>query len=198
MRGQQQLSYAPNSTAAGRNWRRQPHSSCRLESQCSGDREEEEGRWSQYLVRWMSRFSNWDLTCSVHVLPWTAWNLIATFASWESIVGPRTATPTKPSRLSVSLGLHIIIRNTTDPPVHKIIWNSLPASLRNLPILSEFKSSQLKTFLSSQAYVDHFCELGVCIPMLVRVNGRVLVHWSFALRWKICSLTDSAIHEDNI
>ena len=32
--------YTPNSTAAGRNWRRRPHSSCRLDSQCSGDRDE--------------------------------------------------------------------------------------------------------------------------------------------------------------
>ena len=43
MRGQRQSSYTPNSaTAAGRNWRRQLHSSCRLDSQCSGDRDEEE------------------------------------------------------------------------------------------------------------------------------------------------------------
>jgi len=34
--------YTTNSTAAGRNWRRRPHSSFRLDSQCSGDREEEE------------------------------------------------------------------------------------------------------------------------------------------------------------
>ena len=32
----------PNSTTARRNWRRRPHSSCRLDSQCSGDREDEE------------------------------------------------------------------------------------------------------------------------------------------------------------
>ena len=31
MGGQQQTSYTPNSTAAGRNWRKQPHSSCRLD-----------------------------------------------------------------------------------------------------------------------------------------------------------------------
>ena len=31
-----------NSTAARRNWRRRPQSSCRLDSQCSGDGEEEE------------------------------------------------------------------------------------------------------------------------------------------------------------
>ena len=36
--GQQQST--PNSTAARRNWRRQLHSTCRLDSQCSGDREE--------------------------------------------------------------------------------------------------------------------------------------------------------------
>ena len=36
-------SYTPNSTAAGRNWRRRPHSSCRPDSQCSGDRKDEEG-----------------------------------------------------------------------------------------------------------------------------------------------------------
>ena len=39
--GQRQSSYTPNSTAARRNWRRQPQSSCTLDSQCSGDREEE-------------------------------------------------------------------------------------------------------------------------------------------------------------
>ena len=38
--GQQQSSYAPNSTAAKRDWKRQPHPSCRLDSQCSGDRED--------------------------------------------------------------------------------------------------------------------------------------------------------------
>ena len=37
-----QSSYTPNSTAAERNWRERTHSSCRLDSQCSGDREEEE------------------------------------------------------------------------------------------------------------------------------------------------------------
>ena len=42
MCGQQQSSYTPNSTAARRNWRRRLHSSCRLDSQCSSDREEEE------------------------------------------------------------------------------------------------------------------------------------------------------------
>ena len=40
--GQRQSSYKPNSTAARRNWRRRLHSSCRLDSECSGDREEEE------------------------------------------------------------------------------------------------------------------------------------------------------------
>ena len=40
MRGQRQSSYTPNSAAARRNWRRQLHSSCRQESQCSSDREE--------------------------------------------------------------------------------------------------------------------------------------------------------------
>ena len=42
MCGQQQSSYTSNSTAARRNWRRQLQSSCRLDSHCSGDREEEE------------------------------------------------------------------------------------------------------------------------------------------------------------
>ena len=42
MCGQQQSTYTPNSTAARRNCRRQLHSSCGLDSQCSGDREEEE------------------------------------------------------------------------------------------------------------------------------------------------------------
>ena len=32
--------YTPNSPAARRNWRRQPYSSCRLDSQCRGNREE--------------------------------------------------------------------------------------------------------------------------------------------------------------
>ena len=39
--GQRQSSYTPNSRAARRDWRRRPHSSCRLDSQCSGHREEE-------------------------------------------------------------------------------------------------------------------------------------------------------------
>ena len=34
----------PNCTAARKNWRRQLHSSCRLDFQCSGDREEEESQ----------------------------------------------------------------------------------------------------------------------------------------------------------
>ena len=38
--GQRQSSYTPNSRAVRRNWRRQLHSSCRLDSQCSSDREE--------------------------------------------------------------------------------------------------------------------------------------------------------------
>ena len=33
----------PNCMAARRNWRRQPHLSCRLYSQCSGNREQEDG-----------------------------------------------------------------------------------------------------------------------------------------------------------
>ena len=40
--GQRRSIYTPNSTAAGRNWRRQIHSTCRLYFQCSGDREKEE------------------------------------------------------------------------------------------------------------------------------------------------------------
>ena len=39
--------YTPNSTAARRNWRKQPYSSCRLDSQCSSDREEEEQQQQQ-------------------------------------------------------------------------------------------------------------------------------------------------------
>ena len=42
MCGRRQSSYTPNPTAAKRNWRRQTQSSCRLDSQCSGNREEEE------------------------------------------------------------------------------------------------------------------------------------------------------------
>ena len=42
MYGQQESSYTPNSKAEGRNWRRWPHSSCRLDFQCSGDWEEED------------------------------------------------------------------------------------------------------------------------------------------------------------
>ena len=42
MCGQQESSYTPNSTAARRNWRRRPQSSCRLDFQWSADREEEE------------------------------------------------------------------------------------------------------------------------------------------------------------
>ena len=40
--GQWQSSYTSNSMAARRNWRRQLHSSCRLDSQCNSDRKEEE------------------------------------------------------------------------------------------------------------------------------------------------------------
>ena len=42
MCGRQQSVCTPSSTAARRNWRRRPHSSWRLDSQCSGDREEGE------------------------------------------------------------------------------------------------------------------------------------------------------------
>ena len=45
--GQRQSRYTPNSTAARRNWRRQLHSSCRLDSQCSSDREEKRNRLGQ-------------------------------------------------------------------------------------------------------------------------------------------------------
>ena len=42
----------PNCTAARRNWRRQLHSSCRLDSQCSGDREvEEEPAHDRFIMR---------------------------------------------------------------------------------------------------------------------------------------------------
>ena len=40
--GQQQSSYTLDSTAARMNWKRQQHSSCILDPQCSGDREEKE------------------------------------------------------------------------------------------------------------------------------------------------------------
>ena len=40
--GQRQSSYTPNSTAVMRNWRRRLHSSCRLDSQCHSDQDEEE------------------------------------------------------------------------------------------------------------------------------------------------------------
>ena len=43
------IQYTPNSTAARRNWRRQLHSSCRQDSQCSGDWEEEEVRGDPWL-----------------------------------------------------------------------------------------------------------------------------------------------------
>ena len=49
--GQQQSSYTPNSTAARRNRRRWPLSSCRLDSECSGDGEEEEEKASHALVK---------------------------------------------------------------------------------------------------------------------------------------------------
>ena len=48
---QQQSSYTPNSTAARRNWRRWPLSSCRLDSECSSDGEEEERKASHALVK---------------------------------------------------------------------------------------------------------------------------------------------------
>ena len=40
--GQRQSSYTSNCTAARRSWRRQPRLSCRPDSQCSFDREEED------------------------------------------------------------------------------------------------------------------------------------------------------------
>ena len=39
MCGKQLSSYTSNSTAARRNWRRRPHSSCRVDFQCSGGRD---------------------------------------------------------------------------------------------------------------------------------------------------------------
>ena len=47
--GQRQSTYTPNSTAARRNWRRRLHSSRRLDSQCSSDREEEQSVTLQWL-----------------------------------------------------------------------------------------------------------------------------------------------------
>ena len=49
--GQQQSSYTSNSTAARRNGRRRPLSSCRLDSECNGDGEEEEEEASHALVK---------------------------------------------------------------------------------------------------------------------------------------------------
>ena len=42
--GQRQSSYTPNSTAVRRNWKRWPPSSCKQDSQCSGDREEKKDK----------------------------------------------------------------------------------------------------------------------------------------------------------
>ena len=39
--GQRQFSYTPNCTAAERNWRRQLHSSCRPDSRCSSEDDDE-------------------------------------------------------------------------------------------------------------------------------------------------------------
>ena len=49
--GQQRSSYTPNSTAARRSWRRWPHLSCSLDSQCSSHREEEEEETTVVLPR---------------------------------------------------------------------------------------------------------------------------------------------------
>ena len=42
--GQRQAGYTPNSTSARRNWKRWPPSSCKQDSQCSGDREEKKDK----------------------------------------------------------------------------------------------------------------------------------------------------------
>ena len=53
-----------NSTAAGRNWRRRLQSSCRLDSQCSGDREEEETE-SEYSMSQYKLQGDLFLRCTV-------------------------------------------------------------------------------------------------------------------------------------
>ena len=60
--GQRQSSYTPNSTAAGRNWRRRTYSPCRLDSQCSSNREEEEEeeRFRDFRMRAGHKRQSWE------------------------------------------------------------------------------------------------------------------------------------------
>ena len=82
-------------------------------------------------------------------------------------------------------------------PIATSVWNSLPASVRNLPILSEFKT-QLKTFLFPQAFsqtwVDHSCDHRLPVRLHV-YDWCMLAHWVFGLQQVLCSRT--AIHYYN-
>ena len=78
------------------------------------------------------------------------------------------------------------------------VWNSLTASLWNLPNLPEFKT-QLKTFLFRQTYVDHapshrLCVLYVYVSMCIYYVHEwcVLAHWVFVLQNHLGS--ERAIH----
>ena len=64
--GQQQSSYTPNSATARRNWRRRPHSSCKLDSQCSGDPEEKKKLHYNLLVTGTCFFPLQFLTRASH------------------------------------------------------------------------------------------------------------------------------------
>ena len=65
MCGRRLSSYTPNSTAARRNWRRRLLSSCRLDSQCRSDREEEEDLPKSQAVVVLKK--GWSLLTQGHI-----------------------------------------------------------------------------------------------------------------------------------
>ena len=72
MCGQQQYSYTPTSPAAMRNWRRQPHSACRLDSQCSGSWQERTKKEQSTILHSLYCLESWayhrmwgDIFCSI-------------------------------------------------------------------------------------------------------------------------------------
>ena len=75
------------------------------------------------------------------------------------------------------------------------VWNLLPAILRNLPTLSEFKT-QLKTFLFRQAFSqtleNHFCANIVFVRLRVfyYVSVRQRVFYYVRVSESLCQRTD--------
>ena len=70
------------------------------------------------------------------------------------------------------------------------VWNVLPASLPNLPTLSEFKAQLKKAFLFRQAFqqtkVNHFCQ-SACTSKNYKCITMCLI--SALFYWKICTVT---------